>query len=487
MKYALNILIFTLAISAAAPAQSGASLEAGSISTPRTINPAANSTNPSASAGQRQNPFLGSVPSGTATTETIDLSLQDAVERGLRSNLGAIENQASLRQSDAQRMRALANMLPNVSALVRQNLDRLSRAALGLKIPGLPSSTGEFAYQEGYIAVSDNGLNIDSLLRLRSARRAVEATRFGLDDAREVIVLAVGTAYLQVEASEARLHTYEAQLEVAHTLEDQTADRVRSGLSPEIDQFRATVQRQTSEQRVTVAQANVEKDKLTLARLIGLPSGQIFRITPIAPYASWNGPALEDSLRQARENRSDIRSARAAAEAATLGRKAAQAERLPGLSVNGYYGRLGTTLTQSDHTYTVAATVSLPIFTGGRIRADVQDASAQLDSRQAEYLDLLGRVDYEVRNAFIDLRAAESAVQVAQKNSELSQKALEQAGDRFTNGVTNNLEVVQAQQESAAARENYIASLFAHNLAKLALLRALGTAQKDIARYLGGN
>src|SRR5512140_3245608 len=103
MKHTLNIIIFALAISISAVAQSGASLESGSISTPRTINPAANSTNPSAGAGQKQNPFLGSVPSGTATAETIDLSLQEAIERGLRSNLGAIENQASLRQSDAQR------------------------------------------------------------------------------------------------------------------------------------------------------------------------------------------------------------------------------------------------------------------------------------------------------------------------------------------------------------------------------------------------
>lgn len=467
--------------------QGAASLSAGSIATPRTINPAANSTNPSASAGQKQNPFLGSVPSGEATSGSIDLSLADAIDRGLHANLGVIENQSSVRQANAQRLRALAAMLPNVSALVRQNVDQLSRVAIGLKVPGLPLSTGQFSYQEGYLAFSDNGLNVDSLLRLRSAQRNSEAARLGLEDAREVIVLAVGTAYLQVEASEARLHTFEAQLQVARTLEDQTANQVRSGLSPEIDQFRATVQRQTNEQRVTVAQANVDKDKLTLARLIGLPNGQQFRITTTAPYAAWNNPGIEILLQQAHANRADIKSAQAAAEAAGLGRKAAQSERLPALSLNGYYGRVGATLSQSDHTYTVAATVSLPIFTGGRIRADVQEASAQRDTRQAEYLDLLGRVDYEVRNSLIDLQAAESAVQVSEKNTQLAQKALEQARDRFVNGVTNNLEVVQAQQDVAAAGENYISSLFAHNLAKLALLRALGSAQKDATHTLGGN
>jgi outer membrane protein TolC len=135
----------------------------------------------------------------------------------------------------------------------------------------------------------------------------------------------------------------------------------------------------------------------------------------------------------------------------------------------------------------MVATVSLPIFTGGRIRADIQDASAQFDRRQSEYADLLGRVDYEVRNAFTDLQAADSAVKVAEKNSQLAQRTLEQAKDRFGNGVTNNLEVIQAQQDVAAANENYISSLFAHNLAKLTLLRAMGSAQKDAGKYLGGN
>jgi outer membrane protein TolC len=135
----------------------------------------------------------------------------------------------------------------------------------------------------------------------------------------------------------------------------------------------------------------------------------------------------------------------------------------------------------------VVATVSLPLFTGGRIHSDIQDASAQLDRRQSEYADIVGRVDYEVRNAFTDLRAADSAVRVAEKNSQLAQHTLEQARDRFMNGVTNNLEVIQAQQDVAAANENYISSLFAHNLAKLTLLRALGSAQKDVNKYLGGN
>lgn len=467
--------------------QASSSFELGSISTPRTINPAVNSNTPSSLAGQQQNPFLGSVPAGQASATPVDLSLKEAIDRGLRFNLGVIENQTSLRQAQAQRLRALSALLPDVGTLVRQNLNQLSTAAIGLKTRAIPLSTGQFSYQESYITFSHNGLNLETAYRLRAAQHTVAADKYSLEDAGDVVVLAVGTAYLQVVASQSRLETAEAQLDVARTLEDQTANQVRSGISAEIDGLRATVQRQTNDQRVIVAKANLDKDKLTLSRLIGLPSGQQFQVTSISPYQPWTGPNLEAALQQARESRSDLKSAQASAEAAKMSKRAAQSERLPVISFNGYYGGLGTTLGHPETTYGLAASISLPIFTGGRIRSDIQETSAQLERKQSESADLVGRADYEVRNAFIDLAAADSAVQVAESNSQLSRKTLEQARDRFANGVTNNLEVVQAQQDLAAANENYIASLFAYNLAKLAVLRAMGTAQEGVNRYLGGN
>ncbi len=467
--------------------QNSSSFELGSIATPRTINPAANSTTPSSLAGQQQNPFLGSVPTGTLSDQPIELSLSDAINRGLRYNLGVIENQASLRQAQAQRLRALSAMVPSVSALLRQNLDDLNTIVIGLKIPGIAGPTGQFSYQESYLTFQDTGLNAESLYRYKAAQRNAEAQKLQLDDAGNVVALAVGTAYLQVESSEARVETANAELASAKELESQTQNRVNNGLAAEIEGFRSTVQRQTSEQRLTVAVANLEKDKLTLARLIGLPNGQKFNVTTKAIYQEWNGGDLPAALTQARKDRADIKSAEASANATQLSKRAAQFERVPGVSLNGYYGAIGANLNRSDTTYSVVATVSLPLFTGGRIRSDIQDASAQLDRRQSEYADIVGRVDYEVRNAYTDLQAADSAVKVAEKNTQLAQHTLDQARDRFINGVTNNLEVIQAQQDVAAANENYISSLFAHNLAKLTLLRALGSAQKDVNKYLGGN
>ena len=488
----IHLILALASITAWAPhalaqQQNTAAFELGSIATPRTINPAANSTTPSSLAGQQQNPFLGSVPTGTLTEKPIELSLSDAILRGLRYNLGVIENQAGLRQAQAARLRALSAMIPSVSGLLRQNLDDLNTIVIGLKIPGIAGPTGQFSYQESYLTFSDTGLNLESAYKYKASQHFAEAQKLQLDDAGNVVALAVGTAYLQVESSEARVETANAELAAAKELESQTINRVNSGLAAEIEGFRATVQRQTSEQRLIVATANMEKDKLTLSRLIGLPSGQEFNVTTKAAYQSWNGGDLQTSLHQAQTDRADIKSAQATATATQLSKRAAQMERAPGFSVNGYYGAIGANLNHSDATYSVVATVSVPIFTGGRIRSDIQDASAQLDRRQSEYADLVGRVDYEVRNAFTDLQAADSAVKVAEKNSQLAQHTLDQAHDRFLNGVTNNLEVIQAQQDVAAANENYISSLFAHNLAKLTLLRAMGSAQKDVNKYLGGN
>ncbi|HJX84009.1 MAG TPA: TolC family protein, partial [Candidatus Angelobacter sp.] len=215
----ITVLLLTFGLLAAAAAQQeGSSFELGSIATPRTINPATNSNTPSTLAGQQQNPFLGSVPTGVLSATPIDLSLQDSIERGVHFNLGVIEDQSSLRQAQAQRLRALSALLPNVSTLLRQNLDELNRVAIGLKIPGLPASTGQFSYQESYVAFSENGLNLDNSYRLRAARRSAEAGTYSLADARDVVVLAVGTAYLQVIASKARVETAKAQLDVAKTL-----------------------------------------------------------------------------------------------------------------------------------------------------------------------------------------------------------------------------------------------------------------------------
>jgi outer membrane protein TolC len=243
---------------------------------------------------------------------------------------------------------------------------------------------------------------------------------------------------------------------------------------------------ETQQQRLVAAQNDFDKSKLALARAIGLPLGQQFRLTTEAPYQP-DPIALEQALGQAEQGRADYQSALALVRAAEWTRKAASAQHLPSIQFNSDYGVLGPQLGNSHGTFSTSATLRVPIFEGGRIRADETAAEALLQQRKALAQDAQVRVDYEVRSALLDLNSAAQQVEVARSSVELATQQLQQARDRFAAGVTNNIEVIQAQESLALNQDSYISSLLAHNLAKLALARALGAAEIAVRQYLGGS
>ncbi len=429
--------------------------------------------------------YQGSVPKGLATGEVLQLSLAEALERGLQANLGVISHGLDSQVAQAERARQLSALLPQVGAAVRHQTGTLSLVTFGFHLPGFPEVIGPFSYQDARVQLTEQ-LNLNGMRAFESAKESARAADLTFADARELVVVVVGGAYYQVVASAARVESTQAQLDASQSLESLATNQVQSGLTPNIDSFRATVQRQTDQQRLAVAQAQFEKDKLTLGRLIGLPAGQRVALTTPVPYVPWNGPGEDDAIKLAYGARYDLKSAEAAVKAAQLAHDAASAERLPSLMLEGDYGRVGHNLGTTDGTYTLMAGVSVPIYEGGRIKSEVARAQATLDRRRAEYADIKSKVDYEVRSNFLDLRAAETSVEVARRNVELAEQTLTVAKDRFANGVTNNVEVVLAEQDVAAAHENYIASLFSHNYTKLALLRAMGQVEQGIKQFLSG-
>jgi outer membrane protein TolC len=98
--------------------------------------------------------------------------------------------------------------------------------------------------------------------------------------------------------------------------------------------------------------------------------------------------------------------------------------------------------------------------------------------RQDELADLRGQIDYQVRAALLDMQSAAEQVAVARNNLDLANQALTQARDRFASGVTDTIEVVQAQGSVAVANDSLIAALYAHNLSKVELTRALGSTEE---------
>ena len=165
-------------------------------------------------------------------------------------------------------------------------------------------------------------------------------------------------------------------------------------------------------------------------------------------------------------------------------KRAAEAERLPTISAGADYGVIGTDPTNSHGTFSVTGSVRVPIFNGRRAHGDIEQADAALQQRRAEYEDLRGRIDAEIRTAFLDLNSAAQQVAVADSNRKLAADTLQQARDRFAAGVADTIEVVQAQESVASAERDYIASLFAHNLAKATLARAMGQADQNIKQFL---
>ncbi|WP_158790455.1 TolC family protein [Granulicella sp. L60] len=288
-------------------------------------------------------------------------------------------------------------------------------------------------------------------------------------------------------ASKARLETAQAQLAFSRELDSQVSNQYRSEVSPEIDAIRAQVERQTAEQRVTNAANELEKDKLTLGRIIGLPLEQNFMVLGGEEYRPLPEATESGEQQQAMSNRADLASARQTVRAAELAVNAEKAQRMPALSLGGNYGTGGTNFANANQLYEISAGVSVPIFTGGRIKADIDEAKAVLGRRSAEYQDLEGRVKYDIRVARLDLASSESSVNVAATNKALAARALVQSQDRYNNGVTNYLEVVQAEETLAAANDNYIQSLYSFNVSKIALARSLGNADTRLNDLFGGN
>jgi outer membrane protein TolC len=293
----------------------------------------------------------------------------------------------------------------------------------------------------------------------------------------------VGAAYFQVIASQARLATARSALRSAQELNAQVADQFNAELSPEIDALRVTVELHTTEQRVVDAANDLAKDKLTLDRITGIPLAQPWAPSRDYDYAPL--PSQDGETPNAQEARFDVASAEQAVAAAEMAVQAAHAERLPEIALEASYGGGGVNPGNFNQVYAVGGSISVPIFTGGRIRSDVHAAEALLLQRRAAHRDLQGRVDYDVRVARLDVQSSESAVKVASENKLLAERALVQSRDRYQNGVTNYLELLQAQEALVAANENYIASVFSFNVAKIALARALGSAESRLATFFG--
>jgi len=429
----------------------------------------------------------GSVPSGPASDQVLQLTLRDAIKMALRYNLGAIEGGENVQIARGQRLLALSNLLPQVSAGASENVQQVNLATFGLNRlkTGIPTVVGPFSYSSVDASISQTLFSYEFIQRFRAARTAEQAAQLSYQDILDVVTLTVGNAYLQIIEADSRIKAQEAQVQNARALYDRAVDQVQAGTAPRIEATRTEVQLHTEEYNLSIARNNFQVAKLALGRAIGLPLGQQFELADALPYSDISPLSVDEALQIAYKSRSDFRSALTSQKAAAQTLSATKGERYPVVAVNGDYGDVGPTFGHSHGDFTFQAGIRVPLFTGGRIKGDITQAEAELLQRKAEAENIRGQIDYDVRTAFLNFNAAKEQVAVAKQNVELANESLARSKDRFTSGVTDSVEVVQAEQALASANDQFITSLYNHNFSKLSLARALGVARTNYEHYLG--
>jgi outer membrane protein TolC len=436
-----------------------------------------------------QGQFAGSVAS-EPVPGVVRLSLQDAIDRGLKQNLGVLLSNADIRSSRGQRWEQLSALLPHVTAApyvaaTKVNIDQLGFAGLA-SLLHLGSSVGPFSYFDVRANLTQTLFDWKAINNTRAASQSVKSTEYTYKDARDLVVQAVGFTYLQAVADEARIETAAAQVETAKAVYSQASDQVQAGTSPEIDGLRAKVEMQTRQQQLIQARNDFAIQKLTVARVIGLAPGQEYELTDKSLYQEFQAMTVDEALQRAYASRSDYQAAIAEVRAAEFSRKAAVAGYFPSLAFNGDYGTGGSHPSNSTQVYDVRGTLSIPIFQGGSVHGDVLQADARLTQSRERLANLRGQIDSDVRTALLNLESSAEQVEVARSNIDLAEATLTQSRDRFKAGVTDTVEVVQSQETVASAHEQYISSLYSYNYAKISLARALGTAEAGVREYFKG-
>jgi outer membrane protein TolC len=438
------------------------------------------------SAMPTQDSFKGSLVSGKATDTVLDLSLDDAIARGLRQNLGLILQTTAQQNAKGQQLEQLQALLPTVTGDASIEVEQVNLAAFGLKFPGLNPIIGPFQVVDFRAYLTQSLINVPALENYIAAKHNFAAAKLSAEDARDMVVLTVGNAYLLCIADAARIDAVNAELATSKVSLDQATSSHDAGISPRLDVLRAQVDYQNEQQSLISATNQLAKDKLTLARTIGLPLDQAIHLTDTEPYVALDNLDPQAAFAQALKNRRDLAAANEQVAAARAQKTAAFADQFPTVKFSGDFGDIGETAGHSHGTYTATGKVEAPILQIAKTRGEEDVADAQYQSSRDKLADQIQQINADIRNSILDIQSAAKLVEAAKSNLDLANEELSEAQQRFHAGVSDNLPVSQAQSSVEQANDQYISALYQHNAAKLSLARALGVAETNLKDYLGG-
>ena len=453
----------------------------------------------SGNASSAANPFWGSVTAEPVTGETLKLSLDDAVKRGLTNNLGLREAEDNEKALHGERNQALQQFLPTITVTADTKYAENNLVALGFS----PGVVGEFAKilpggsSMTFAAITRDNLT-DGVAHFdwtlfsgpviagwRAAGAAERSSYFARMTARGEVVQQVATIYLrciadQSEVENAKARVLEAQVTYNHAHEAHLAGTVAN-----LDELRAQVELETQQQSQIAAGNQRDKDLILLKREIGVDPGQSVELTDKTPYSDLAEQTPEEMMAIAYQDRQDYQNLRNQAIEFKAVHSAYRSQRLPTLSFNSYYAETAVDGSGTRGNFMAFGTLKLPIFREAGLRGDEDASLAQLDAVQNQLADLRSHIDQQVRSALLDVAANKKLVDVARSNVDLATQALSDEADRVNAGVDDNLPLVDAQATLAAAQTNLVESLYQYNLSKLALARAAGVLEQQYRVYLG--
>jgi outer membrane protein TolC len=461
---------------------------------------AASAQAPAPNPSSATNPFFGSVTVRPSSDETLKLSLDNAVRRGLENNLGLKEAENVEDVIKGEKNEALQEFLPTVTLTAdtgvhQQNLEALGFSTSALKefsslFPGgVPPAGISFITRdeltEGQIHFNQTLFSGPVIAGFKAARSAEKAAHFAKMTARGEVVQQVATAYLHAIAEASEVDNARALEQEDQVLLRHAHDEHEAGTASNLDELRARVELQSQQQALISAENSLEKYLILLKREIGVDPGQKVELIDRAPYSELAAGTPEEVRAIAYKNRQDYQNLQNQQVEYKAIHAAYRSQRLPTLSFNGYYGVSEVTGVGTHGTFAAIGTLSVPLFREGKLRGDTESAQAELSAVDAQLDDLRSHIDQQVRSALLDVDSSLKLVQVARSNVELATRALSDETDRVDAGVDDNLPLVTAQATLAAAQSNLVESLYQYNLSKLALARASGVLETQYRVYLG--
>ena len=428
-----------------------------------------------------------------APTEVLRLTLEQAVATALKQNTTAQVAVLTAAQSEQDRKIALSELLPQASFDVQDQWQRQNlRAFFGGSspfgnsgFPGgavLPGHVGPYNIFSTGPSFSGQVFDLTLFRRYQASKNTANASKEDSFSTREQVILLVVSQYIGTLRSAADVLASQSRVELAQALYDQAADLQKEGVGTGIDTLRANVELQNENQRLLEAQATLATSVFGLSRLLNLDPRQKVELADALGFFDTPQPEVEASIEEGLAARHEWKALEEQLRAADLEKKAASAARLPSLHFSGNWAELGTYPDNVIPTYTYTGSVSVPLFTGGRIRAQMVRADLDIQKLHQQQADLRNQIALDVKTALINLDSARNQVRVANLGVQLSKEEVDQARDRFKAGVANNIEVIQAQDSLARANDNQIAALYRFNQGRADLARSVGQMEKVYAK-----